>query len=364
MHCIEKKLNDIKSKHLFRSLTLTPSLVDFASNDYLGFAKNALLQKHILKKMQEVSSIGSTGSRLLTGNSLYFIETEKIISDFHQSETAVLCSSGYQANLSLFSSLPKDWIILYDEFIHASIRDGLRLRSGCSYKFQHQNLQQLSDLLQKYSIRKIVVAVEGIYSTTGTITNLKRLFELSEKTSCEIVLDEAHSFGFFPKGLASEYVDHENLFARVVTYGKALGISGAAILCSHLFQSYLVNVSRPLIYSTAPSFFYLAAIQEAYAFYKEHQNEVQKLHKLTAYTKNLSPILPFSCPIKEALPISHQLHQAGFDVRALRYPTVKENEAILRMVLHSYNTPQEVDTCLHILKKYAHRLSLQELVQT
>ncbi|NDF60202.1 MAG: pyridoxal phosphate-dependent aminotransferase family protein, partial [Crocinitomicaceae bacterium] len=243
------KRNEMGSQ---RSLSLFSDHIDFYSNDYLGLSKLSLNELP--------SSYGSTGSRLLSGNSIEAIETETYISDFFGSEKALIFNSGYDANVGFFSSVPqKGEYILYDEYIHASIRDGIRLSNATSFSFKHN---QIDDLEKKIKNLKetLFVVVESIYSMHGDFAPLEELFQLSEKYQIKIIIDEAHSVGICGingKGLSFKHRTNPALFARIITFSKAYGAVGGAVLGKNKLIEFLINFSRSFIYTTAlPPFLY------------------------------------------------------------------------------------------------------------
>ena len=212
---------------LRRKLVFTEGLIDFSSNDYLGFARNASFQNNF---PQTSLPNGSTGSRLITGNSPLAEQTERLIADFHGSEAALIFNTGYMANIGLFASLGDiDSVFIYDEYIHASVHDGMRLSRAKRVKFKHNDLENLAFLLQNTEGGKKYVAVESVYSMDGDLAPLREIADICQKNNAALIVDEAHGTGCFGEkgeGLVTKLKLENAVFARVHTFGKALGVQG------------------------------------------------------------------------------------------------------------------------------------------
>ena len=197
---LQNKLNVRKENNALRSLTTSHNLIDFASNDYLGFSKcESIFNKaHQFLVDKKLMQNGSTGSRLLSGNHELFELTENYIANFHQSETALLFNSGYDANVGFFSTVPqRNDVILFDELCHASIRDGIQLSLAKSYKFKHNNLENLEDLILRFQSEtiEIYIVTESVFSMDGDSPDIKNIALLSKKHKALLVVDEAHALG-------------------------------------------------------------------------------------------------------------------------------------------------------------------------
>jgi len=305
---------------------------------------------------------GSTGSRLLSGNLAYTENLEQEIADYHKSETGLIFNSGYDANLGLFSSLPQkgDTIIL-DELIHASIIDGSRLSFANRYSFRHNDLQSLEDKL-KVAKGNCYVAIESVYSMDGDTPPISEIQALTDKYNARLIVDEAHAVGLYGKGLINQLGLENQVFARIVTFGKALGCHGAIILGSGQLREYLINFSRSFIYTTAASFHQMAGIRMAYKLLPSAQTEIDKLWENIDLFKKGIPAAKLiksdsaiQCLIagsnEKARHIAMQLQDAGVDVRPILSPTVPKGTERLRICLHSYNTPDEITLLTDTLNK-------------
>ncbi|WP_313804732.1 pyridoxal phosphate-dependent aminotransferase family protein [Flavobacterium sp.] len=367
------KLHQREQSHSLRKLSESNSLIDFSSNDYLGFARSSELfdKTHQFLVDNNLKNNGATGSRLLSGNHKLHSEAEKFITTFHQSETALIFNSGYDANVGFFSSVPqRNDVILYDELIHASIRDGIQLSNAKSYKFPHNDLEELEQLIQKFQTpeTEIYVVTESVFSMDGDSPNLEALTHITEKYQAYLVVDEAHALGIFGEkgeGLVQSLGLQDKVFARIMTFGKGLGCHGAAILGSEDLKSYLVNFARSFIYTTGLSPHSVATILVAYqllssgkvnglkhniTFFNQQKN-LLGLKPMFVYSKSAihSAIIPGNEKVKT---IAAQLQKQGFDVKPILSPTVPQGQERLRFCLHSYNSEEEISavmTCLSSL---------------
>jgi 8-amino-7-oxononanoate synthase len=342
------KLEQREQNHSLRKLSLPNNLVDFASNDYLGFSKSESIFKETHSYLIDNNIIenGATGSRLLSGNHLVYQEAENYIAKFHQSESALIFNSGYDANVGFFSAVPqRNDVILFDELAHASIRDGIQLSNAKSYKFQHNDFEDLERIILKLSTNNqqlltIFVVTESVFSMDGDTPNLEKLVQICEKHNCYLVVDEAHALGVFGdhgEGLVQMLGLQDSVFARIMTFGKGLGCHGAAILGSQKLIDYLVNFARSFIYSTGLSPHSVATILIAYQHLESQKEALQKLRENVIHfnqeKKQLglnplfvrskaaiqSAIIPGNKKVKT---IASQLQEKGFDVKAILSPTV------------------------------------------
>ena len=377
---LQQKLQQREEQNALRQLPIANNLIDFASNDYIGFAKNETIfhetHQYLLDKNIKVN--GATGSRLLSGNHALYSETEDFISQFHQAETALIFNSGYDANIGFFGTVPqRNDVILYDELCHASIRDGIQMSKAKSYKFPHNDLEELEKLITKYQPTTdnrqpttVYIVTESVFSMDGDCPNLEVLTNLSEKHSAFLVVDEAHALGVFGQqgeGLVQSLGLEDKVFARIITFGKGLGCHGAAILGSQSLKSYLVNFARSFVYTTGLSPHSVATILQSYKHLTKEKEALQKLKSniiffnqekmrlglkpLFVYSKSAiqCAIIPGNERVKNS---ATQLQQKGFDVRPILSPTVPEGQERLRFCLHSYNSESEITNVLELLSTF------------
>lgn len=368
---IEKKLAGFLAErhqgNFFRKLSLPNHKIDFCSNDYLGFARSADLKQLIVQKSKTISGIGSTGSRLITGNSFLAEAIENQIAAFHHAPAALLFNSGYDANIGLLASLAYrgDVTIIYDQLVHASMRDGIRLSRAPAFAFQHNDLEDLEAQLKKAK-GTIIIAVESIYSMDGDCVPLTAMVNLAEKYGADIIVDEAHSTGVLGdqgKGLVVEKGLEDRIFARVHTFGKALGVHGAAIVGSAVLKDYLINFARSFIYTTALSNHALCSIQAAYELLLT-TTAIQQLHRNIAFFKNningklTQHLMPSDSPVQSLViagnaavkTVANRLQAKGLDARAILYPSVPKGAERIRICIHAFNTEAELSLLCNVVK--------------
>ncbi|MCR5861283.1 8-amino-7-oxononanoate synthase [Flavobacterium sp. J372] len=358
---LAKKLQARKDASAFRILPAYSSLVDFSSNDYLGFSRNNTIAANAVSVLAQYPYNGATGSRLISGNHPLYSDAEQLIAKYHDSETALIFNSGYDANIGFFSSVPqKNDIVLYDEFIHASIRDGMRLGNARAYKFKHNSVESLKSLLQKFreSAVEIYIVTESVFSMDGDSPNLAEMAGLCSELKCRLVVDEAHAVGVFGSGLAT----NSDCFARIVTFGKALGCHGAAVFGSVALKDYLVNFARSFIYTTALPPHSVATIIASYDYLQREAdtNRSSLFSNISNFKKLLkesdlgkyfiSSESAIHCAVipgnERVRNLAANLQEQGFDVRAILAPTVPSGQERLRFCLHSYNTHSEIEAVI------------------
>lgn len=346
MQSLELRLEKRRRDGTFRNLTSSLRLTDFASNDYLGLARSPQIQAQIwdlwhIHKENQRHTFGSTGSRLLTGQTSFAEQLEEKIAAFHGTESALIFNCGYMANLGLLSTLPQSGdLILFDSSIHASMHAGIQLAKATSFPFRHHDLEHLEHRLKHLKCSgNRWICIESIYSMDGSAAPLEEISILAKKYEAHLIVDEAHAIGVFGthgKGLATEHA-----FARVVTFGKALGCQGAAVLGSSLLKNFLINFASSFIYTTALPLISLLAIKVAYAQLPFLEKERKKLLNLITLFDN-TPSQIQAIRTKDVKKSAAHLVAHGFDVRPILSPTVRRGHEILRIILHSFNTPEEL----------------------
>ena len=378
---LKSKLSTRLENQALRTLGKPSNLVDFSSNDYLGFAKSVTIfdATHQFLVDKNIKLNGATGSRLLSGNHALYGEVETLLCDFHQSEATLIFNSGYDANVGFFSSVPQRGdVILYDESIHASIRDGIQLSNAKAYKFKHNNIDHLDEILKRvqHDNQEVYIVTESVFSMDGDLPDLQAISEICKKYGAHFIVDEAHAVGVFGQhgcGEVQRLGLEKGVFARIITFGKALGCHGAAILGSLELQSFLVNFARSFIYTTGLSPHALATIRSAYnvLLISETQgdeaspqqkltknihyfrSEVARLALQERFIKSTSAI--HCCVIlgnQKVKEIAQKLQENGFDVKPILSPTVQKGEERLRFCLHAYNSRKEITDVLELLSTF------------
>jgi 8-amino-7-oxononanoate synthase len=354
--------------------TLAPAHhgVDLCSNDYLGLARR--LGEVCCTPPQGLACLGSTGSRLVSGSTVAHEELEEFLAYFHGAESALLFGSGFEANLGVLGSIGgRNDTIFYDESVHASMRDGVRLSLARAYSFRHNDLD---DLKRKMMLAKgdCFVAVESVYSMDGDFAPLEEVCALCQETGAYLIVDEAHATGIYGEhgeGLVHAAGLTDAVFARVHTFGKAVGYRGACVVGSRELREFLLNFARSFVYSTATDLFSLQCIRTAYDLMAAARSERSTLRQLVATWKELAagyPQIAFlqsEGPIqgvivpgnRAAVALEEGLRELGFFVRAIRSPTVPVGLERLRVCLHSFNRVPQLSDMMSFI---AHRLGSRE----
>ncbi len=355
---LTQKIDQRKAKNAYRSLTTDRYAHDFLSNDYLGLSKEEELRGRIAAASGKAIT-GSGGSRLLGGNSVLAEETEKELATYFGQENTLLFSSGYMANLALLATLPdRHSIVLYDQLSHACIKDGIRLSQAKSFPFLHNHLPDLEKKLQKYPDHRIFVVVESLYSMDGDFAPLAGLIALKNKYGFHLLVDEAHSTGIYGRGrgYAAELGFESQCDAIIYTFGKAMGCHGAVIAGTRLVIGFLVNYSRPFIYTTALPAHALIAIRESFRYLQQHPEIIDQLfarirhYNACAGDASVAPIKKYIFDdIATLKQKAIKLQQAGYGVKPILSPTVPAGTERLRICLHAFNTFGEIEGLISLL---------------
>ncbi len=368
---LDRKLNERRQSGAFRSLRLPDDKTDFCSNDYLGIATNRLIPR---QPGNETS--GSGGSRLLAGNYSLIEETEKYIAAFHEAAAGLIFNSGYDANLGLLSCVPqRGETVFYDQLSHASMQDGIRLSFAQGVSFPHNDMAELERRLQTMTPQtaapqsrpdspQTFVVTESVFSMDGDMAPLQTIAGICERYGARLIVDEAHATGVIGKkgeGLVQDLGLVNKCFARVHTFGKALGCHGAIILGSSTLRDYLINFSRSFIYTTALPPATVHTIRSAYELMAAMDGERDRLGQLIDHFRQASiaydrldsrtPIQVVIIPGNEEVKrLAKKIQDLGLDLRPILYPTVPKGSERLRIVLHSFNTPDEIDRLIAALR--------------
>jgi len=366
---LQKTLDERIANSLYRSLQNPSGLIDFCSNDYLSFARSEKI-KILTDKYYSQSPYlsGATGSRSISGNTLFAEELEKQIASFHNAEAGLIFNSGYDANVGLFSSIAKkNDTIICDELIHASIIDGCRLSYANRFRFAHNDIVDLEKKLQK-ATGNIFVAVESVYSMDGDFAPLQEIASLCKKHNANLIVDEAHATGVFGRqgrGLVNHFSLEQDVYARVHTFGKAIGCHGAIVIGSSVLRNYLINFARSFIFTTALPVHSLITVKCAYEQLQANDFDNSLLHSLINHFRkgfenredvylinSKSPVQSVVIPgNSRARNISKQLQANGFDVRAILSPSVPAGKERLRISLHLHNTIEQIDNLQKLLNQ-------------
>ena len=384
----------------------TQNMIDFCSNDYLGLSQSKILQNNTENEISQIENyqLGATGSRLVSGTHPYMCALEAYLADLFRGESCLLFNSGYTANSALIATISnKNDVLICDDLAHASLREGTKLSFAKNYYFKHNDLADLAKKLafaEKNSEGEKFVIIESVYSMDGDFGDILGISAVCKQFGAYLIVDEAHSTGLFGEngnGLFCEIttpspslksrgvlspsfergagggfeknISENDVFARIYTFGKAIGTHGACIIGSKILTDYLVNFARGFIYTTAPTLHSLATVKCAFEMIKNNPNLQEKLFENIAFFRenfkeifrenlqknntNFSEniILKESFTPIQILQIGGNertkalatfLQKENFDVRPILAPTVKEGEEILRICLHAFNTKEEI----------------------
>ncbi|KAJ5203847.1 Pyridoxal phosphate-dependent transferase major region subdomain 2 [Penicillium cinerascens] len=382
-----------EAKSARRRLTVLPqTAVDFSSNDFLSLSTSPAYRNRFLSHLNntpESFPFASGGSRLLDGNSAYAEELERFVAAFHKAPTALLFNSGFDANVGVLSSIPQPGdLVVYDELIHASIHEGMRLsRAGKRQMFSHSSPTALRDVLRaeveadrevQSGTRNVFIVIESIYSMDGDMAPIKEFIqvvdELLPRGNGYFIVDEAHATGVFgPRGagVVQQLGVQDRMFIRVHTFGKALASHGAMVLCGSETRDYLINYARSVIYTTALGFPFLASIRTSYELLSSGQTEslqqrVQQLIRHLRYRLDglvMNPSVMFEVDHYPTSPIvslrtsqprllASACQQDGYVVRAIMPPTIPEGKERVRVCLHAGNTEEEIDGLVRTIQAW------------
>lgn len=369
-----------RKEETFRQLNSINGLIDFLSNDYLGLSTNETLFSKTFQLLlnEGIASNGSGGSRLLSGNHKLYVQLEPMLASFYKASAALVFNSGYDANMGLFSAIPQRGdLIFYDEYVHASIREGIRMSNAKAYSFLHNDLNSLKDKVElncnrnKNAELSIYVVTESVFSMDGDTPDLKAFVEYTKSVGFRLIIDEAHAVGVLGvngEGMVAELGLEKDVFARTVTFGKGFGCHGAAVLGTNEVRDYLINFAKPFIYTTALTPHTLATIITSHAYFEELSNGPNaKLKENIGFFKNqlvaqkiqqhfIHSNTAIQCCLvsgaKKAKTVSKKLMDKGFNIKAILAPTVSEGQERLRICLHSFNSKEEIGLLIKLLSSY------------
>ncbi len=344
---IAQRLTQIQQAGQWRSLQVAPTSREknLISNDYLNLTHSSALREGLAAWLQTSSvPLGSGGSRLLGGHYAIFEELEETLATDFKAPTALLMGSGFMANLAFLSAVPtREDTLLIDERVHASLREGARLSLANVLKYRHLDLEDARKQWKKAKGR-VYWVTESVFSMSGKGHTPQDLAAFVRETGARLILDEAHTTGlhaFGTSGFGAVSNDLPFCFARIICFGKAYGGTGAAILTYSDVRELLINVARPFIYTTAMSPVQAAYTLQAHSLIgreiyrqKALQDRIQYFSQILGadFEHHRHPIFYF--PMSDVSGPLQSLNEAGFTVRAIRPPTVPENESGLRICLH------------------------------
>ncbi len=372
-----RELDELRDQAQLRSLE-NLSGIDLCSNDYLGLATDPRLKQAVAEAVANAKGVGSTGSRLLSGNTPEWEALESEFAAFAQTNAALYFGSGYSANLGLLSSILKPGDVVFsDAFNHASLIDGIRLSRATKVIYPHADMHFLERALHEHSqcAGAKVIVTESVFSMEGDTAPIGPLLRLARDHGAELILDEAHATGVLGpegRGLAAEYGISRETLAIIHTCGKALASAGAFVCCGTTLKNCLVNGARAFIFSTAMPPYFAGQIRAA--LYLAKQSDAERAHlreignllheELSAmgasFGASATQIVPVFCGSNEsALHVAAHLQADGFAAKAIRPPTVPRGAARVRISLTAKITREDVQRLARAL-----RIAFQSLPQS
>ena len=346
------------------------SMLNLASNDYLGLAADLNLREEFLDTLKiERALFSSSSSRLLTGNFAEYEQFENSLSKAF-GRAALLFNSGYHMNIGILPALADSkTIILADKLVHASMIDGIRLSNAQYVRYRHNDLQHLEQLLQKChqdeQIERVIVVTESIFSMDGDETDLAALAQLKQRyVKTMLYVDEAHAIGVRGEqglGCAEQYGVLDQIDFLVGTFGKAIASIGGYIICDPIIRDYLINKMRPLIFSTALPPISMAWSDFIFNKVLSMQQQRQHLAEISRYLQQAVIAKGFSSPSSShiipiilgesqaAIEKARYVQQQGFYAMPVRPPTVPQNSSRLRISLTSLVRKNELEQLVECL---------------
>jgi 8-amino-7-oxononanoate synthase len=356
---VGERMSAIRDAQLLRTLR-PPAGVDFSSNDYLGLAANPLIKRAMIGAVEQ-HGCGSTGSRLLRGERDAFSAVERTFAAFKHTERALYFSSGYLANLAVLTTLPEDGDVIFsDERNHASLIDGIRLSAASRVVFPHANLGELAGALRgRPATGHAFVVTESLFSMDGDIPPLADYAALCRSAGATLIVDEAHAVGLYGaggSGLIEASGIERDVCVSINTAGKALGVAGAFVAGPAWAIDYLIQAGRPFVFSTAPPPSLAAALEASLDIViTEPERRIQLAGRVKhlrdalaaagiIVPAGLTQIVPVVLGDNDrALRAASELQANGFDVRAIRPPSVAPGTARLRISVNLNLSEETID---------------------
>lgn len=347
-----------------------PAGRDFSSNDYLGLARSPFLKAVAQTAIANGIAHGSGGSRLLGGNHPEHEALEAFAATHYGAEASLFFGSGFAANSALFATLPQTGdLVCYDELIHASVHDGMKLGRAAFGAFRHNDCNALEQEIRNWRASggagTIWIAAESLYSMDGDRAPLADLVQIADTHDAMLVIDEAHAVGVFGDrgtGLAGALGKRDNVLI-LRTCGKALGGEGGLLTMPAILREFFINRARPFIFSTAPSPLTAHLAHQAIVHVADNDSLQTGLADHMALARSCfaglnlgdgqdSQIFPVIVgDDRIAVTMATLLQGQGFDVRAIRPPTVPAGTARLRISLTLNVTADDIRSLANALRE-------------
>jgi len=339
----------------------------FCSNNYLGLATH----RQIIQAVQaglDRWGFGAGSSRLICGNTEIHERLQTRLAQLFHKESALIFPSGYQANTSVLSTLAEEGdLVVMDKLVHASLLDGARASGATVRTFPHKQTDKLQRLLAGGKFDKALIVTDSLFSMDGDFADLRELVAIKKNYDALLLVDEAHAFGCVgPEGLgwASESGVVEEVDMFIVTFSKALGGVGGAVVCSQVVADYLINRARGFIYSTSIPAVSCQAADAALDVVWSEPERRERLWENAEYLRgrfremdlDLGGTESYIIPIilgssEKAVAVSQQLFEQGLFVPAIRPPTVPPASSRLRVSVMNDHTDEDMDNLVHSLER-------------
>ena len=358
-HPLDSRLNEelCHWEQQGRKRTLTQAKGrDFTTNDYFSLSRHPEVIQAAQKAIEKYGA-GTGAARLLRGNLDLHEQLEAEAAQWQKTEAALLFPSGYQANLALLATLPEEGdVILSDERNHASIIDGCRLSKATCLIYQHNSLASLQERLNQWKKTakagtQAWIVTERVFSMDADLAPITEIIAFAEKENAFVFLDEAHAAGVYP--VLSE---NTRCVSKLITGGKALGVCGALLCTTQAIKNILLHRGRSFVFTTAPSPATTGALLKSVQLLQEHpqwrKELFEKAHFLRKHLQAISipvggegAIIPIRLgDEKTAMSFAEALQEKGFDIRAVRPPTVPTGDSQLRIVCKKDHSEKQLLT--------------------
>ena len=348
---IRSRLADLDAQGLIRTLR-APEGIDLSSNDYLGLAAHPRIAERLADAVRR-DGLGSTGSRLLRGHRESLTAVERRFAEFKGTERSLYFSSGYLANLAVLTTLSEAGDTVYsDARNHASLIDGARLSRARRVVFAHNDPEALATLLTEATGEgQSFVVTESLFSMDGDMAPLAEYASLCRMAGAALIVDEAHAVGIYGEdgsGLIQATGVGDDVFLSINTAGKALGVAGAFVAGPAWAVDYLIQRARSFVFSTAPPPALAAALESSLDIVSMEPERRDRLRSRSRHLRALLAAAGIEVPPGEsqivpvivgdnrvATTIARDLQDRGFDVRAIRPPSVPAGTARLRISVNA-----------------------------
>jgi len=353
----------------------------FGSNSYLGLTNHPSIKEASKNAIDKYGS-GCAGSRFLNGTLDIHLELERQLAEFVGKEAALVFSTGYQVNLGVVSALAgRNDYLIFDENNHASIIDGGRLSFAKSFKFTHNDMNDLERLLQSLPEDGVkLIVVDGVFSMEGDIANVPGIVALAEKYNANIMVDDAHGFGVLGengRGTANHFGLTDKVDLMMGTFSKSLASLGGFIAADKIIIEYLKYNARSLMFSASATPASTASALAALQIIKNEPERIIRLRDLTKYALEKvrakgfetgpteTPIIPlYIRDDAKTFLFTNLLFQKGVFVSPVISPAVKSENSLVRFALMATHTEKQIDTAVEIMYELAKELNVPLMAQT